>query len=61
MSDTVTASNGVQLPLSDCPNTINWVGGFVDTIVVVYQGTTYTQTFTNDGTNITSFSAWVAS
>ena len=61
MSGTVTASNGVQLPLNDCPNTINWVGGFVDTIVIVYQGITYTQTFLNDGTNITDISAWVAS
>ena len=61
MSDTVTASNGVQLPLTDCPTTLTWSGDFISTIVVVYQGITYTQTFTNDGTNITHISAWVAS
>ena len=61
MTTTVTASNGTQLPINDCPNTLNWADGFLTSIVIDYQGVTYTQTYTNDGTNITSISAWVAS
>ena len=61
MTTTVTASNGTQLPKNDCPNTLNRADGFLTSIVIDYQGVTYTQTYTNDGTNITAISAWVAS
>ncbi len=49
----------IQLPLSDLAQTLAYSGGFISTITVVYQGTTYVQTFTNDGTNITEISQWV--
>ena len=61
MSETVTASNGVQLPLSDIPTTLTYSAGFISTIVVVYDGVTYTQTFTNNGSNITAISPYIAS
>ena len=61
MSSTVTASNGVALPLDSLAATLTWDGAFVATIAVGYEGITYTQTFTNNGTNITGFSLWVAS
>lgn len=60
MSTTVTASNGVQLPLESLAATLASSGGFIDTITVVYRGVTYVQTFTNDGTDITAISQWVA-
>ena len=61
MSETVTASNGVEVPLISLAQTYTYDGDFVDTIAVVYNSITYTQTFTNDGTNITASSQWVAS
>jgi hypothetical protein len=61
MSDTVTAANGVELPLVSLAQTITYSGGLVETISVSYSGITYTQTFTNNGTNITGISQWVHS
>lgn len=58
MSDTVTASDGAQLPLDSLPMTFTYSSTFVATISVFYQGNTYVQTFTNDGTNITFISGW---
>lgn len=60
MSTTVTASNGVQLPVEDLAATLAFDGDFIDTITVAYRGVIYVQTFTNDGTNITQISQWVA-
>ncbi len=60
MSETVTATNnGASIPLDSLPQTFAYSGSFVSTITVVYQGITYVQTFTNDGTNITAISGWV--
>lgn len=60
MSETVTATtNGAAIPLDSLPQNFAYTGGFVSTITVVYQGITYVQTFTNDGTNITAISGWV--
>ena len=61
MSDTVTAANGVELPLIALAQTFTYSGGLVATISCVYSGVTYTQTFTNNGTNITAISQWVNS
>lgn len=64
MSSVVTASDGAQLDLDNLPVTINWAGGFVASLVITgacVNGKTYTQTFTNNGTNITSISGWIAS
>lgn len=60
MSSTVTASNGTMLPLDSIPQTFTYSGDFVATITAVYQGVTYVQTFTNDGSHITDISAWIA-
>lgn len=60
MSSTVQASNGVQLPIEDMALVFAYDGTFVATITGVYRGITYVQTFTNDGTNITDISPWVA-
>lgn len=60
MSDTITASNGAMLPLSSLSQTLAYDGDFVSTITVSYQGITYVQTFTNNGTDITAISNWVA-
>ncbi len=64
MSETVTALDGTALPIDSLPATLTFSGGFIQTIVVHYSGisgTTYTQTFTNNGTNVTAISGWVAS
>lgn len=60
MSETVATSTIGQLPLGDLAQTFAYTGGFLHTITVVYQGVTYVQTFTNNGTNITGISVWVA-
>ena len=59
MSETVQANDGTMLPLDSITNTIAYSGSFVSTITVNYQGNTYVQTFTNNGTNITVISNWV--
>jgi hypothetical protein len=60
-SETVMATNGVPLPLSVLAKTLTYSGSFIATQVVVYDGLTYTQTYTNNGTQITHISQWVAS
>jgi hypothetical protein len=60
-SSTVTATNGVGLPLDALAKTLNYSGDFITSQVVVYMGVTYTQTYTNNGTFITAVSQWVAS
>ena len=52
-------ANGTDIPLDSLQQTFTYNAGFVQTIAVVYQGKTYRQTFTNDGTNLTVISAWV--
>lgn len=65
MSDTVTASDGTQLPLDSLPTVIAYSGGFVSTITVQYDAKStgvlsyFVQTFTNNGTNITNISRFV--
>lgn len=56
MSETVQADNGVALPLTDLSSTLTWSGDFILTYTVVYRGLTYVQTFTNNGSQITSIS-----
>lgn len=59
MSDFVTTiPDGVQLPIDSVAQTLVYAGDFISTITVVYQGNTYVQTFTNDGTDITAISGW---
>ena len=50
---------GEKVPLDSLEQTFAYSGGFLSTITVEYRGTTYVQTFTNDGTNITNISKWV--
>jgi len=57
---TVTASNGVELQINALEQTFTWDGSIISTITVVYNSITYIQTFSNDGTNITDISQWVA-
>ncbi len=59
MSETVQANDGAMLPLSSLPTQITWAGSFVSTIQVIYAGSTYTQTFLNDGTHIIYISNWI--
>lgn len=60
MSETVQASNGAMLPLSSLAQDITYDNALVETVTVIYQGITYVQTFTNNGTSITSSTNWVA-
>jgi len=60
----MSESNSVQMggekvPLDSLQQTFAYAGGFLTTITVAYRSTTYVQTFTNDGTNITVASKWV--
>jgi hypothetical protein len=59
MSETVQANDGAMLPLSSLPQSFVFVGGFISTITVEYQGNTYVQTFINDGVNIIYISGWI--
>ena len=60
MGITVTASNGAQLPIDSLSITIAYSGSFVSTMTTTYANVVYIQTYTNDGTNITAVSNWVA-
>ena len=60
-SSTVTATDGVGVPINSLQKTLTYSGSFVATQVVQYEGKTYTQTYTNNGTVITGVSQWVAS
>lgn len=61
MSSTVTANDGTQLPLSDLAAALTYdsISGLIQTITVVYAGNTYRQTYSNNGTAITSWTGWV--
>lgn len=59
MSETVQANDGAMLPLNSLAQQFFYDGTFVSSITVIYAGKTYTQTFENDGTNITYVSGWV--
>ena len=58
MSATITADNGVMLPLDSLAQTFTYTGSFINTISVEYAGNTYVQTYDNDGTHITFISQW---
>lgn len=67
MSETVTASDGNQLPLNDLSQAFTYSGALVQTISVQYPApqypftlTTYVQTFTYSGSNLIGISNWVA-
>ena len=60
-SSTVTATNGIGVPVDSLAKTLTYSGDFITSQVVVYGGVTYTQTYTNNGTFITAVSQWVAS
>ena len=61
MGSTVTAvPNGMQLPIDSLPITVGYSGAIVSTLTTIYAGVTYVQTFTNNGTYITGWSAWTA-
>jgi hypothetical protein len=57
-STTVLSSNGVALPIDNLAQVFTYSGSFIATASVVYNGITYTQTFTNNGTQITNISQW---
>ena len=57
--ENVIQMGGEKVPLDSLQQDFVYVGGFVSTITVSYRSTTYIQTFTNDGTNITRVSKWV--
>lgn len=59
MSSVVQANDGAQLPLDSLPMAFTYAGSLVATITVNYQGNTYVQTFTNDGTHIIDISGWI--
>jgi hypothetical protein len=59
MSSTVQANDGAMLPLDSIPAVFAYSGQFISTITVVYAGSTYVQTFTNNTVNITNISGWI--
>lgn len=60
MSETVTAHGGAQLPINDLAVTLGYTSGFVTSQTVVYQGITYVQTISRDGSgNTTAISQWI--
>lgn len=59
MSETVQANDGAMLPLDSLPQNFEFDGNFVANISVEYAGSTYVQTFVNDGVNIIFISGWL--
>lgn len=59
-SGSVTADNGVVLPLDSLAHTFTSSGGLITTDTVVYLGVTYVQTLTYSGGVIQTISQWVA-
>ncbi len=60
MSLTVTAQNGVPLPVDDLAQVFAYnVDGKVSSITVAYRGVTYIQTFTYSAGVLTNISQWV--
>lgn len=65
MSETVATQATVdhpstQLPVNDLAVLMGYGGTYVVTLTVVYQGVTYIQTITRDGSgNATAISQWV--
>lgn len=65
MSETVTATDGTQLPLDSLAMAFTYSGTNVVTISVTYPAketgieTIYTQTFTYSGSNVTNISQWI--
>lgn len=54
------APGSIQLPISDLAQTFAYdSNGFPITCTVVYQDTTYVQTFTNNSIQVTNVSQWV--
>jgi hypothetical protein len=64
MSETITASNGVMLPLDSLPVSITYIGSGAaavpETLTVEYRGVTYVQTLTYDSGNLIAASNWIA-
>lgn len=56
-----TAGDELPTGFGTLPQTLNYAGAFIDNIIVTDGVDTWTQTFTNDGTNITAISGWVKS
>lgn len=56
---TVTATDGVELDLSDLAQTLSYTSNILQYITVSYRGSTYKQTFTYTGSDLTGISAWV--
>lgn len=48
-----------NIPFESLEQAFVYSGGFISTITAEYEGTTYIQTFTNDGSNITNITEWV--
>ena len=59
-NDTVTATDGTELQLVAMNQAFTYSGNFIATITVALGPQEYVQTFTNNGTQITNISQWVA-
>ena len=59
MGQTVQANDGAMLPLDSLAQQFVYSGSFISTITVQYAGSTYVQTFLNNGTDIIYISGWV--
>ena len=59
MGQTVQTNDGAMLPLDSLAQQFVYSGSFISTITVQYAGSTYVQTFLNNGTDIIYISGWV--
>jgi hypothetical protein len=60
MSESVTVTDGTQIPFDSIANNFAYdSSGFLLTITVTYEGNTYVQTLSNNGTKITDVSRWI--
>ena len=60
MGNITAIPNGMSLPVDSLPFTMTYSGSIVATITVHYAGITYINTFTNNGTQITGSSGYIA-
>jgi len=58
--DVVMGDDGIPLPLDELSQTLGYDGSSnLTSITVVYNGSTYVQTLTYTGNNLTAVSGWV--
>lgn len=54
----IIAADGTPVPVDSLAQVLNYTAGVLQNVQVVYNGTTYTQTYTYTSGNLTGVSQW---